>query len=128
MSITLGDPRKHVWTYAVGISDIQDFHVPSNCPCADVRGIDPPSFVSDHYYCESGNAGGSNTDAYYTTDPVWDGLDCSGSVNCCAHPDMPWFSRQFTEAQETFIEARICRNEPFSNEGTLVEMIELYIQ
>ena len=53
---------------------------------------------------------------------MWDGLDCSVSVNCCAHPDMPWFSRYFTKAQETFIEARICRNE-----DTLVEMMELYI-
>ena len=127
VSITLGDPRKHVWTYAIGISDSGSFTT-SYCPCAVIRGADPPPFVSDHYYCESGNAGGRNADVYYTTDPVWDGLDCSDSVNCCAHPDMPWFSRHFTKAQETFIEARICRNEPFSNEATLVEMMELYIQ
>ena len=25
------------------------------------------------------------------TDSVWDGLDCSISVNCCVHPDMLWF-------------------------------------
>jgi len=28
---------------------------------------------------------------YYTRDPVWDGLECSLSVNCCAQPEMPWF-------------------------------------
>ena len=128
VSITLGDPRKHVWTYAIGLSDSGSFTNSYVCPCASSHGADPPAFVSDHYYCESGNAEGRNEDAYYTTDPVWDGLDCSGSVNCCAHPDMPWFSRHFTKAQETFIEARICRNEAFSNEATLVEMMELYIQ
>ena len=127
VSIILGDPRKHVWTYAVGISDSGSGTV-SYCPCASREGTDPPTFLSDHYYCESGGTGGNNEDAYYTTDPLWDGLDCSDSVNCCAHPDMPWFSRHFTKAQETFIEARICCNEPFSNEGTLVEMMELYIQ
>ena len=127
VSITLGNPCKHVWTYAIGISDSGSESV-SFCPCASRQGADPLIFVSDHYYCESGDTGGNNARAYYTTDPVWDGLDCSNSVDCCAHPDMPWFSRQFTKAQETFIEARICRNEAFSNEGTLVEMMELYIQ
>ena len=129
VSITLGDPRKHVWTYAISLSD-RSISTDRNvyCPCSTRRGPDPPSFVSDHYYCESGNVGGSNTNAYYTTDPVWDGLNCSDSVNCCAHPDMPWFSRHFTIAQETFIEARICRSQDFSNEGILVEMMELYIQ
>ena len=128
VSITLGNPRKHVWTYAIGISDSGSSTIDHYCPCAARRGANPPSFVGDHYYCESGDIGGDATSAYYTSDPVWDGLDCSLSVNCCAHPDMPWFLRQFAKPQETFIEARICRNEGFSNEGTLVERMELYIQ
>ena len=128
VSITLGYPHKHVWTYAIGISDSGSSTTGHYCPCADRRGSNPPSFVGDHYYCESGDTGGDTASAYYTTDPVWDGLDCSISLNCCAQPDMPWFLRQFAKAQETFIEARICRNENFSNEGTLVESMELYIQ
>ena len=93
------------------------------CPCADRTGRNPPSFVSDQYYCESGAADNVTQDAYYTTDPVWDGLDCSISVNCCAHPDMPWFLQQFATAQQTFIEVRICHDQDFSNEGILVESI-----
>ena len=129
VSITLGNPRKHVWTYAIGISDSGSDNADS-CPCANsaTKGEDPPSFVGDYYYCESGNTGGGDSTAYYTADPVWDGFDCSVSVNCCAQAGMPWFLRQFPVAQETFIEARICRNEGFSNEGTLVELMELYIQ
>ena len=39
------------------------------CPCAAIRAPHPPSFVGDHYYCESaGDTGVNNEDAYYTTD------------------------------------------------------------
>ena len=126
VSITLGYPRKHVWTYAIAISD-SGTHA-GTCPCGDDSGPNPPSFVGDHYYCESGDVGGDSASTYYTSDPLWDGFDCSDSVNCCAHPDMPWFLRQFAVPQKTFIEARICRDENFSNEGILVESMELYIQ
>ena len=38
ISITLGNPRKHVWTYAAGISD--DYDYPTyNCPCAATPGL-----------------------------------------------------------------------------------------
>ena len=50
VSITLGSPRKHVWTYAIGISDSGSLGNVSYCPCADTVGPDPPSFVSLHYY------------------------------------------------------------------------------
>ena len=128
VSITLGNPRKHIWTYAIGISDGDSHTERNHCPCAVRKGPNPPSFVYDHFYCESGNPGVANKNTYYTTDPVWDGLDCLKSPNCCAQPDMPWFLRQFAKAQETFIEARICRNEDISNEDILVESMELYIQ
>ena len=56
LSITLGIPHKHVWTYAVGLSD--DYHYPVyNCHCAAIPGPDPPDFVDDHHYYESGNTG-----------------------------------------------------------------------
>ena len=130
VSITLGNPRKHVWTYAAGISDSGRSDAPDLCPCAPgtTSAHTAPSFVGDHYYCESGDTGWHDKTAYYTTDLLWDGLDCFEYANCCAHPDMPWFLQQFATAQKTFIEARICRNEDFSNEGTLVESMELYIQ
>ena len=53
MFITLGDPRKHVWTYAIGISDSGVDNAAHYCPCAAIIGPDPPSFVSDYYNCES---------------------------------------------------------------------------
>ena len=56
VSITLGNPRKHVWTYATGFSDDGNF-AGYNCHCAAVPGPDPPTFVGNHYYCEVGDTG-----------------------------------------------------------------------
>ena len=128
LSITLGNPRKHVWTYAIGISD--DGNYPDwNCPCAATPGPDPPAFVGDHYYCESGNTGGYSRNDYHTSDMLWDGFGCyHDKNNCCTHPDMPWFFRQFSLSIQDYLEARICHREAFSHDDTLVESIELYIQ
>ena len=128
VSITLGDPRKHVWTYATGISD--DGNYPYwNCPCAATPGPDPPVFVGDHYYCESGNTGESHINDYHTMDTLWDGNGCHHAKNnCCTNPDMPWFYRQFSRPNDDYLEVRICHIESFSRDETLVESIELYIQ
>ena len=68
ISITSGNSRKHVWTYAVGLSD--DYNYPQyNCPCAKYPGPDPPTFVGNHYYCESGNTGTLSRATFYN-DPL----------------------------------------------------------
>ena len=92
LSITLGNSRKHVWTYAAGLSDDSD-EPQHNCPCAATPGPDPPAFVDSHYYCESGDTGTHERgELYYTTDPLWDGGGCHHvQNNCCTNPDMPWF-------------------------------------
>ena len=75
ISITLGSPRKHVWTYAVGLSD--DYNYPKwNCPCATIPGPSPPAFVGNDYYCESGDVGTFDHVSYYLSDPLWDGSSC----------------------------------------------------
>ena len=128
LSVTLGNPRKHVWTYAVGLSDDGNYGT-TNCPCAATPGPDPPAFVGDHYYCESGNTGTYHSDDYHTSDMLWDGYGCHhANNNCCTNADMPWFFRQFSRPMQDYLEARICTNVEFSNEHTLVESIELYIQ
>ena len=43
ISITYGNPRKHVWTYAVGSSDDYNY-TQTNCPCAKYPGPDPPIY------------------------------------------------------------------------------------
>ena len=129
ISITLGYPRKHVWTYASGLSDNNNYP-DHNCPCAHYPGPDPPLFVGDHYYCESGNTGTYDLGTYYNTDILWDGLKCDGVENsCCTNPDLPWFFRQLAKSVPGYyLEVRNCHLEDFSNEDTLVESLYLYIQ
>ena len=128
VSITLGNPRKHVWTYAAGMSDDGDYES-LNCPCAAIPGPDPPAFLDNHYYCESGDIGTYNGDEFYTLDPLWDGDGCHhANNNCCTNPNMPWFFRQFSRSMDNHLEARICRLHLFSVADCLVESIELYIQ
>ena len=129
ISITTGSPRKHVWTYAVGLSD--NYNYPQlNCPCAKTPGPDPPAYVGSHYYCESGNTGtySGKTATLFTGDPLWDGAGCGNENSCCYDAGMPWFFRQFPTTTTGDIEVRICYDEHFSNEAVAVEQIQLYVQ
>ena len=124
VSITLGNPRKHVWTYAAGISD--DGNYPKwNCPCAATPGPDLPSFLGNHYYCESGNTRDYSNNEYHALNILWYGDGCHHALNnCCTNPDMPWFFRQFSIPMHDYLEARICHIS-FSHDETLVESFEL---
>ena len=129
ISITTGNPRKHVWTYAVGLSD--DYNYPQlNCPCAKTPGPDPPMYVGSHYYCESGNTGifSGKHAILFTGDPLWDGAGCRPENSCCYDAGMPWFFRQFPTTTTGDIEVRICYDEVFSNEAVAVEQIQLYVR
>ena len=130
ISITYGTPRKHIWTYAIGNSDKYDHtpKYPSNCPCSQYHGRLPPSFAHDNYYCESGTVGIALHGTYYTADPVWDGKECSSENSCCSEPNLPWFYRQIPLTAKKDIEARICHDEAFANEGVLVQKLQLYVQ
>ena len=130
ISITVGNPRKHVWTYAAGVSD--DFNGSGgiyNCPCAKNRGTAPPSFVGEHYYCESGNTGRVDLNRYYTEDPLWDGTGCLVNNNCCIDANQPWFFRQLVTNRQDDIEVRLCTvGTGFAEEAVLVEQVQLFVQ
>ena len=87
VSITRGTPRQHVWTLMAGFSSSGNHSFTGhndaryNCPCSP----DSPqnstfqSFIGNDYFCESGNPAtdGSYKSIFYTSDPLWDGKDCS---------------------------------------------------
>ena len=128
LSITHGHPRQHIWTYAAGLTDSLDYSC-CNCPCATFPGESPPSFVGNNYYCESAGTDGSDKLTYHLSDPLWDGRNCSVNNNCCSNTNQPWFYHQLSEITRDDIEARICRNGVFSsNEGILIDILELYIE
>ena len=127
VSLTYGTPRKHLFTYACGFSS-DSTHSHANCPCARYPGDNPPSFVQDGYYCESGSTSGPAYGTVYVTDPLWDGKGCSAGNSCCSQAGMPWFYRDVLNKINEPIEARICRDQGYSDEGILVKDLELYIQ
>lgn len=128
VSITLGFPRKHIWTYAIGYSEDENYPF-NNCPCAVTPGPNPPSFVGEHYYCQSGSPTYPTSNSYYTDAPLWQGTGCNNARdNCCAIIGMPFFYREFLFYQHESIEVRICSNEGYSQEAVLIDKILLFVK
>eukprot|EP00731_Ephydatia_muelleri_P009407 Em0004g1745a len=128
VSITYGSPgrRQHVYTYASGafeqLRDIQGI-----CPCQG--GTSAPSFVGSDYYCESGNPDTGWRSEWYSSDVLWDGLQCTGiERTCCNRTDLPWFCKTFSTPISEDLEVRICTDEGLDNENVVIESFELYIQ
>ena len=117
ISITQGDPRKHVWTLINGVFENRDV-ASYNCPCNTSPGPQPPSFVGNGYFCESGNPNNHFSVVLYHNDPLWDGEGCGTQEgNCCAASGLPWFHKTFNSSSE-YLELRVCGNEPITNEDT----------
>ena len=126
LSITYGSaPRHHLWTYAVGLAE-SGYTGAANSPCAAGSGKQPPSFVGDHYYCESGNVG-EHEDQWYADDPIWDGDGCPTGNTCCDPPNLPWFNRMIDPPSTADIELRLCQDEDSETEDVAVELFELYV-
>ena len=136
VSVTYGMPRKHLWTFAAGLSETIANHEQYTCPCT-LNGTEfqnlmqqPPAFVGNNYFCESGNPHTSfrNTnDFQYTDDPLWDGENCEGQ--CCANSNSPpWFSVTLPVATSDGIEVRICSHQGTNNEDVAIGLLEIYVQ
>ena len=70
ISITCGNPRKHIWTFMASTIGVHE------CPCAiNSPFTTVPSFIGNDYFCESGCPvffqGNVNC-----IDPLWDGKQC----------------------------------------------------
>ena len=126
VSITLTPPRTHVWTYAAGYSNSYG-GTSVNCPCATPPGRNPPLFVGNDYYCESGSAYRPNNHLYYTSDPLWDGSGCGNSIGCCADIDKPWFHKRLPSTESKDIEVNICYNEAHEYEDISIEKLEIFV-
>ena len=127
VSVTHGNPRTHIWTFAAGL------HEPSgqasdrnNCPCDG--GVNPPAFVGNSYSCETGDdTPNIELKRFYDDDPLWDGLDCHNAT-CCAFNSPPWFSVNLPSPTTDDIEVRICGDQGTGDEDTPLALLELYVQ
>ena len=136
VSITYGMPRNHIWTLASGITESGGqfgVELGHNCPCSDPpsHAIQPPSFVGENYYCESGNTATSyptwTHGHLYSGDPLWDGQQCEGQ--CCSNGKTPpWFTVQLPNPTSDSIEVRICLPEQTDTDDVALQVLDLYIQ
>ena len=130
VSITYGNPRHHLWTYAYGLTDDYNYNGAYNCPCAKYPGEAPPAFVGLDYYCESGITGRwQDNNRIALEDPLWDGDGCGPGNSCCAQAGMPWFCRTLPQEVSEDIEVRICADGRYSSDEEIyLEVFEIYIQ
>ena len=127
LSVTHGDPRSHIWTFAAGIS--KGMNYPKyNCPCAHYPGPAAPPFVGEDYFCESGISGEFTNGLWYLSnpDPLWDSQGCAGNSTCCDRGG-PWFATTLSQEVSNDIEMRWCSGEDSYNEDIGVEQLEIYI-
>lgn len=128
LSLTHGSPRKHIWTFASGLSEQCSTKAVNNCPCAgNNAGSFPPPFVGSNYYCESGALQCPNYVGHFFHDALWDGKQCMTS-KCCDNTAQPWFHHQLDQPTQDDIEARICSSSSFREKSTLIDQLELYIE
>ena len=127
VSITHGSPKRHLWTYANGLSELEK-NERWRCPCArsnpnDRSGV--PSFVGDNFYCESGFSGTTFHNRVVWEDPLWDGQNCVAPGNKCCER-YGWFHRDVPSSTDD-IEVRICSDQGSWADDTLVDYYEFWV-
>ena len=111
ISITYGTPPTHIWSFAAGpVESGSSGHV---CPCNVQPGISAPLYVGNDYYCESGTLTNAQS-IWYTSDPLWDGMQCGGEEGpCCNRTGLPWFNKNLSTPTTATITTRVCLDEDY---------------
>ena len=104
------------------------FTIASHCPCARSDPIDQsgvPSFVGEHFYCESGFSGSINKRRIVWEDPLWDGQGCTSSGNQCCNR-YGWFHREIPTTSDN-IEVRWCADQIQLDKDVLTDQLEIWV-
>ena len=125
VSVTRGNSRSHIWTFAAGHSTSSSD--PFACRCDNPSARRSPSFVGNNYFCESSATSDSSVGTFYTNNRLWDGSGCVGGT-CCTSNSPPWFNVQLPSSTTDDIEVRICGDEGTNNEDTPIRLLEIYVQ
>ena len=130
LSLTYGSAgsREHIWTFVGGVAERETRFLLEVCPC-DGGTTPVPEFVGNDYFCESGiNGPWSYPFIFHPNDPLWDGMNCLPTSNCCTFNDPPYFVKDIGNSTTDDIEARICSvyNRQYSDAA--IELVELYVQ
>ena len=130
LSITHGasGSRNHIWTYAAGEKESFSGSQVFNCPCAKAPGQSTPSYVGEHYYCESATQYmPPESRRWYTNNTLWDNEDCYPGSNCCNTPRAPWFVRDFDTTKSDDVELRWCTQQGTTFDRVATEQVEIYV-
>ena len=136
VSLTIGDPMQHVWTFvAAGAEyDGNGVMIPEVCPCGDDDGssnIIVPPFVGNNYFCEAAS-NEMHINNILANDPLWDGKNCDFRSYCCNFNHPPYFVYHNRTTADA-IDARICLLHDGPDEigdfgdDILVESVEIYV-
>ena len=127
VSLTHSYPRQHVWSFIAAL-DEAGTHPAHTCHCTNRnhRGPQPPSFVGNDYFCDSGSEHRYQFNTFYA-DPLWDGRGCGPLSDCCTFKNPPWFYKKLPSPTANNLEMRVCRNEPTTNEDILIEKVDIYV-
>ena len=129
VSLTHGNPREHIWTFVAASDEVSTYPV-SNCPCTNTntasQARQPPAFVGNDYFCDTGSSGTAVSGVFYGDDPLWDGAGCGPLNTCCSFNNPPWFYKQLPQPTTSDIEMAVCRD--FSDEDIAIETVEIYVQ
>ena len=123
VSLTYGNPRQHIWTFAGYYSAIYP-----ECPCSNGSMRIPFDFIDQNYFCESG----TNTDDFSETivfdeDLLWDGKMCTNTeIPCCN--GAPWFYRSLEATISENISFRLCSDQERMDEDMGFTLVEIYVQ
>ena len=137
LSLTRGNPRKHIWTFMSGLKEDNSISGGRySCPCQNgsQQATSIPTFIegASDFFCESGNSAeisGYLPAMLYTDDPLWDGKDCRGlEAPCCSDPNLPWFYKPLGMTSTDNIEVRLCSDQATANEDTTIDQLEVYVK
>ena len=120
--------RKHIWSYACGLSDkIKSSYV---CPCnvGAPEGAKQPSYVGNNYYCESGTSTSPGKTDFFPKDPLWDGKEFNNLEVPCRKDMMPYFKRTYDSAITDDINVKLCRTFGATNRDVYLEGYGVFVK
>ena len=120
MSITHGDPRNHVWTYAAAYGT----NSPYTCPEIGSAETKQPEFVGKNYICVVADQLVPQSANKLYDIPLFTTVgNCVGDC-----PDELTFCVTLHQATSDDLEVRICTDQSKSDEDVFIKSYDFYVQ
>ncbi|OGQ18348.1 MAG: hypothetical protein A2138_20615 [Deltaproteobacteria bacterium RBG_16_71_12] len=130
LAVTRGVPRRHVFSFAHGITDAyatSGTGAAPNCPCDG--GAAAPPFVGLDYRCEAPADGEvSGVRVWDNVDLLFDGADIGDPLCVAAAETAPDFTVVLPEVSADVVELRIVANGGATNENIDVVAVDLWVR